>query len=98
MIYSINLRAKVSIIVPHHTDQPHPTRQKMIVKACEIPTIQLMMKLPSRPLAPSCCEKRGIPMQRQKNPLMIVPEGKEVEMLVTSMILFYLFLAEKCCK
>lgn len=61
------------MMLPHHTDQPQPTRQKMMVKACDMPTIQLMIKEPIRPRAPSCAEKRGIPMQRQKNPLMIVP-------------------------
>ena len=61
------------MIVPHQTDQPQPTKQKIIVNAWEIPTIQFMMNDPIRPLAPSCCEKRGIPMQRQKNPLKIVP-------------------------
>jgi hypothetical protein len=62
---------------PHQTDQPHPTKQKIIVKACEMPTIQLITNDPIRPRAPSCCEKRGMPMQRQKNPLKIVPERKE---------------------
>lgn len=61
------------MMVPHQTDQPQPTRQKIIVNACETPTIQLIMKEPMRPRVPSCCEKRGMPMHRQKKPLMIVP-------------------------
>lgn len=61
------------MMLPHHTDQPQPTRQKMMVKACETPTIQLMMNDPMRPRAPSCCEKRGMPMHRQKKPLRMVP-------------------------
>jgi len=58
---------------PHQIDQPQPTRQKMIVKACEMPTIQLMMNEPMRPRAPSCCENLGMPMHRQKKPEKIVP-------------------------
>lgn len=47
----------------------------MIVNACETPTIQLITKAPILPLIRSCCEKRGMPKQRQKNPENIVPEN-----------------------
>lgn len=52
----------------------HPTKQKMTVNACDTPTIQLIMNDPILPRAPSCCENRGIPMQRQIRPLRIVPK------------------------
>lgn len=67
---------KLSIVVPHQIDQPHPTKQNMIVNVCETPTIQLITKLPILPRALSCCEKRGIPKHRQKKPEKIVPTIK----------------------
>lgn len=45
-----------------------------MVKDCDTPTMQLMTKLPIRPRALSCCEKRGMPIQRQKKPEKIVPK------------------------
>lgn len=71
-LYSL---AIFNIIVPHHTDHPQPTKQKMTVNACDIPTIQFIINDPIRPRALSCCEKRGIPMHKQKNPEKIVPEN-----------------------
>lgn len=66
--------ANRTIMVPHQMAQPHPTTQKMMVKHCDTPTIQLMMNDPMRPLIESCCEKRGFPMQRHSAPDRMVPE------------------------
>lgn len=68
--------ARFSMVVPHQMDQPQPTRQKMMVKACDTPTMRLMIKAPMRPRTRSCWEKRGMPRHRQKKPENIVPAGE----------------------
>lgn len=60
--------------MPHQIDHPHPTRQKISVNACAMPTIQLTKNEPMRARAPSCCENLGMPKQRQNIPERIVPE------------------------
>lgn len=67
------LLASRNIIVPHHIDHPHPTKQKSSVNICETPTMQLMTNDPMRALAPSCWENRGTPMHRQNMPEKMVP-------------------------
>jgi len=67
------------MIMPHHTDQPQPTKQNSRQNACDIPIIQLITKEPIRGRAPSCCEKRGTPKHRQKNPDIIVPLGENMK-------------------
>lgn len=71
---SIYLLATLSIVVPHHIDQPQPTKQNSRVNAWATPTIQLMTKEPIRTRAPSCWEKRGMPKQRLNTPEHMVPE------------------------
>lgn len=60
-------------MVPHQMDQPQPTKQKSTQNNWAMATIMLMMSEPRRALALSYCEKRGIPMQIQKNPEKRVP-------------------------
>lgn len=68
-----SLRAFLSIIIPHHIDHPHPTRQKINVNACARPTHRFTTNEPIRARAPSCCENRGIPKHKQNIPEKIVP-------------------------
>jgi hypothetical protein len=62
------------MIVPHHIAQPQPTKQNIMVNNCDTPTMQLITKDPILPRALSCCENRGLPMHKQKQPDNIVPE------------------------
>jgi hypothetical protein len=59
-----------------------------MVKACDTPTMQLMIKDPIRPRAPSCWENLGIPMHKQNNPLKIVPANKKKAKLKTGSLCF----------
>lgn len=72
----INLLAVRSIIMPHHIDHPHPTRQKINVNACARPTNVFTRNEPIRARAPSCCENRGMPKHKQNIPEKSVPEIK----------------------
>lgn len=77
-MYSLAVRNK---IMPHQTDQPHPTKQKISVNAWATPTMMLMTKDPKRARAESCSENLGTPMHKQNKPEKIVPEidGDRIE-------------------
>lgn len=64
------------MVVPHQMDHPQPTKQNMIVNACDTPTMQFITKAPIRARILSCCENLGIPKHRQKNPENIVPKKR----------------------
>lgn len=67
------LLAVRSIIIPHQTLHPYPTKQNINVNACANPTIVFTINDPKRALALSCCENLGIPKHKQNIPEQIVP-------------------------
>lgn len=79
--FAVHLLAVRSIIIPHHTDQPHPTRQNINVNACARPTKVFTKNEPIRARAPSCCENLGMPKHKQNIPEKRVPNGGKIEML-----------------
>ena len=60
-------------MVPHHMDQPQPTKQKSTQNSCDMATIVLIINEPKRALALSYCEKRGMPTHKQNKPDNKVP-------------------------
>lgn len=90
-------------MTPHHIDQPHPTRQNKTVNNCPAPINTLIINDPTLDLGSSLCEKRGLPMHKQNNPLKTVPEQMRLQKLVTNTLYYklrvielYLFRVQKC--